>query len=132
MLFPGGIIAGMKLTRAGLVVVAFWVACARPARAGDWPQFLGPTRDGVYAGNDLAGTWPKAGPPVVWRRDVGQGFAGPAVADGRLYLFHRVGDREVVECMDADTGKTIWTDAAPTAYQDDFGFDEGPRATPTV
>jgi len=54
------------------------------------------------------------------------------VAEGRLILFHRVGDKEVVEALDAATGRNIWTFEYPTQYRDDFGFDEGPRATPTV
>src|SRR4051812_37654919 len=68
-----------------------------PAPAADravGPQFLGPPRDGVYAGANLAKSWPAGGPKVVWKRDVGQGFAGPAVSDGKLVLFYRVGDRE--------------------------------------
>jgi len=107
--------------------------CAfQQVQAGDWPQFLGPTRDGVYAGSDLAAVWPKEGPPVVWRKNIGQGFSGPAVADGKLILFHRLEDKEVVACLDARTGEPKWTKDYPTAYQDDFGFDEGPRATPCV
>ncbi len=58
--------------------------------AGDWPQFLGPTRDGIYTGADIAPAWPAAGPPVVWKKDVGEGFAGPMVASGKVILFHRV------------------------------------------
>jgi outer membrane protein assembly factor BamB len=100
--------------------------------AEDWPQFLGPGRNGVYSGNDLAARWPPAGPPVVWKKDVGQGFASPVVADGRLILFHRVGDKEVVEALEAATGAAIWRFDYSTQYRDDFGFDEGPRATPTV
>ncbi len=100
--------------------------------AADWPQFLGKTRDGVYADNDVSANWPVAGPPVVWKREVGAGFAGPAVAEGKLILFHRVADNERVECLDAKTGKVIWTSEYPTTYQDDFGFDEGPRATPAI
>ena len=106
---------------------------ASPARPADWPQFLGPARDGVYRGDDVdPDAWGAAGPPVVWRRDVGQGFSGPAVAGGRLILFHRVGDREVVDCLDAATGEPVWTGDGPAAYRDDFGFDAGPRATPTI
>ena len=100
--------------------------------AQDWPQFLGPGRNGVYTGNDLVAKWPAAGPPVVWKKDVGAGFASPVVAGGRLILFHRVGDKEVVEALDAATGAAIWRFDYPTQYRDDFGFDEGPRATPTV
>ena len=101
-------------------------------RAGDWPQFLGPTRDGVYAGVDLAESWPKEGPPVLWRKKVGQGFSGPVVTGGKLILFHRLGAKETVECLDAATGAPIWSFDYPTGYRDDFGFDEGPRATPAV
>jgi outer membrane protein assembly factor BamB len=47
-------------------------------------------------------------------------------------LFHRVGDQEVVDCFDAQTGRDEWKSGYPTRYRDDFGFDEGPRGTPTV
>jgi outer membrane protein assembly factor BamB len=98
----------------------------------DWPQFLGPTRDGHYAGPPLADTWGASGPKVVWRKQVGQGFAGPAVVGNRVIVFHRVGNEEVVESLDAANGNSIWRYAYRTTYRDDFGFDEGPRAVPVV
>jgi len=98
----------------------------------DWPQFLGPTRNGVYPGIDLADAWPAAGPRALWKKDIGQGFAGPVVSAGRLVLFHRLEDRETVDCLDARTGDRLWRADYPTHYQDDFGFDEGPRATPAI
>jgi outer membrane protein assembly factor BamB len=100
--------------------------------AADWPQFLGPSRNGVYSGPPLAESWPAGGPRVVWRKQVGQGFAGPAVAGNRVILFHRLGREEVVDALDAGTGALQWHHAYPTAYRDDFGFDEGPRAVPVV
>lgn len=100
--------------------------------AADWPQLLGPTRNGVYTGPPLAESWPAAGPRVAWRKQVGQGFAGPAVVGNRVILFHRVGREEVVDALDARTGALQWHHAYPTAYRDDFGFDEGPRAVPVV
>lgn len=112
------------------VVLLTWLASA--ALAADWPQFLGPNRDGTCSTSDLADTWPAGGPPVVWKKDVGQGFSGPVVSQGKLILFHRVGDKEIIECLDAKTGNRHWVSDYPTAYQDDFGFDEGPRATPTI
>src|SRR5439155_17125993 len=63
---------------------------------------------------------------------VGAGFAGPVVAGNRLILFHRVRNEEVVESFDAKTGNPQWRYAYATTYQDDFGFDEGPRAAPVV
>src|SRR5206468_2475764 len=100
--------------------------------AADWPQFLGPTRNGVYTGPPLAASWPSGGPRVVWRKSIGQGLAGPVVAGGRLILFHRVGKQEIVEAFDTRTGSAQWRYAYPTAYRDDFGFDEGPRSVPVV
>jgi len=100
--------------------------------AADWPQFLGPHRNGTYSGPALARMWPKDGPPVLWKSNVGAGFAGPAVSGDRVILFHRREDQAVVECLAARTGRETWKASYPTDYRDDFGFDEGPRATPAV
>jgi outer membrane protein assembly factor BamB len=102
------------------------------AQATDWPQLLGPNRDGSYPGGDLASTWPADGPRVLWQRTVGQGFSGPAVVGNKVLVFHRLGDKETVDCLDKAHGAPLWHFAYATAYRDDFGFDEGPRATPTV
>jgi outer membrane protein assembly factor BamB len=115
-----------------LAIVAAVGATALEAAPADWPQFLGPERNGVYSGPPLAKTWPPAGPRVVWRRPVGQGFAGPVVVAGRLILFHRIGAEEIVESLEAATGAPQWRYAYPTSYRDSFGFDEGPRAVPVV
>ena len=58
--------------------------------------------------SETSEVWPPGGPPIVWKKEVGQGFSNPSVAQGRLILFHRVGDKEVVEALDAATGKAIW------------------------
>jgi outer membrane protein assembly factor BamB len=100
--------------------------------AHDWPQYLGPQRNGVYSGPPLTRSWPAAGPKKVWRKPVGQGFAGPVVAGDRLIVFHRIGNEEIVEALDARTGDPRWRFAYATTYRDDFGFDEGPRAVPVV
>ena len=113
---------------SALIVVVFGVLTA----AADWPQFLGPERNGVYRGPALAETWPAKGPTVAWRKTVGAGFAAPVVVQNRLILFHRVGAQEVVEALDATTGASIWRYQYATTYRDDFGFDEGPRAVPVV
>jgi outer membrane protein assembly factor BamB len=51
---------------------------------------------------------------------------------GKLIVFHRLGAKETVDCLEANSGKPVWHFDYPTAYQDDFGFDEGPRATPAI
>src|SRR2546427_8749764 len=56
------------------------------ARADDWPQWLGPKRDGVWRETGLLDKFPKGGPNVRWRAKIGGGYSGPAVADGRVYV----------------------------------------------
>jgi outer membrane protein assembly factor BamB len=97
------------------------------AVAADWPQFLGPQRNGTYPSRVTA-----VSPKALWKKDVGAGFSGPAVAGTRLILFHRVANKEVVDCLDAATGERLWKFEYASTYRDDFGFDEGPRGTPAV
>ena len=122
----------LRKARRACPIHLFWLLFLAGARAGDWPQFLGPSRNGVYAGADLAEAWPEEGPPIRWRKKVGQGFSGPIVSADKLVLFHRLDEKEVVECLEASSGKTVWRYDYPAGYRDDFGFDEGPRATPTM
>lgn len=121
----------LPFLKRSTVLVALAMACLSQARA-DWPQFLGPTRDGVYSGKPLSGPWPAEGPRKLWVRDVGQGFSGPVVLGKRVFLFHRTDNQELIECFETDTGKTLWKEGVPAHYSDDFGFDEGPRGTPAI
>jgi outer membrane protein assembly factor BamB len=115
-----------------IAVLIFATAVLFQSNVSDWPQLLGPSRNGIYAGPALAETWPAGGPRVVWRKQVGEGFSGPVVAQGHVILFHRANNREIVEALDPLTGATQWKYEYPTVYRDDFGFDEGPRAVPVV
>jgi len=119
----------MKRLLSILVIASSLAAVAQGA---DWPQFLGPDRNGTSPETNLGGAWPSEGPAVRWMKAVGEGFSGPAVAQGRLILFQRKGAEEMIDCLDAKTGAPLWHFAYPTAYQDDFGFDEGPRGTPAI
>jgi outer membrane protein assembly factor BamB len=98
----------------------------------DWSQHLGPLRNGHSSETGLARQWPKDGPPLHWKQETGHGWAGPAVADGRVYLFHRVGNEEVLECLSVVQGELLWKKAYRSRYVDDFEFDDGPRAVPLV
>src|SRR5207302_1396839 len=104
----------------------------RSALGADWPQLHGPERNGISAESGLLQSWPKEGPPLVWKKEVGAGFSGPVIAGERLILFHRVGDQENVACLDAASGKEKWKFSYLTGYVDQFGFDEGPRSTPLI
>ena len=120
----------MRQVLFGSAVIA--LAAGLQGAAYDWPQFLGPERNGVYRGPEVVETWGGSGPRVVWRKQIGQGLSGPVVAQGHVILFHRVANREVVEAFDARTGASQWQYGYATSYRDDFGFDEGPRAVPVV
>ena len=114
------------------LLVAVWFV-PQYAFSGDWPQILGPARNGAAAGDErLASTWPDGGPPLVWEREVGRGFAGAAVSDGRVAVFHRVGDQEVVELLNLEDGGGLWRKAYPTTFVPQFGRDDGPLCVPTM
>jgi outer membrane protein assembly factor BamB len=108
------------------------VLAAAPVYADDWPQFLGPRRDGSSHEKGLLDAFGKDGPKVVWQRDVGEGYSGPIIAGDNLILFHRVGAEEVVECLHAVTAKPIWNFAYPTKYKDALSKGNGPRSTPLI
>src|SRR5439155_1452750 len=115
-----------------LLAVAVLLGLGSPSPAADWPQLFGPTRDGASAEKGLFETWGKKGPPLRWSVTAGEGFSSPVVVGNRVVLFHRVGDEEVIECFDADKGKSSWKFAYATKYQDKYGKGNGPRATPVV
>src|SRR5262245_10741569 len=121
-----------RRTRPTLAICVGLLVAGVAALSADWPQFLGPQRNGIYTGPPLSTSWPAGGPKKVWEKRVGQGFAGPVVASGRVIVFHRVASEEVVDALDAKTAQAQWHFAYPTTYRDDFGFDEGPRAVPVV
>ncbi len=100
-----------------------------PATGADWPQFLGPGRNGTSA-ERVRTDWEAKEPRALWKKKVGAGFAGPIVVSNTVVIFHRVGDSEILAAYDLRTGAEKWQNKAPTSYRDDFGFDEGPRATP--
>ena len=112
--------------------VLFAACCWATLTGAEWPQYLGPTRNGVATETGFLKTWPDKGPPQVWEKKIGAGWSGPVVAGERLILFHRLGEEEVVECLHAATGKELWRFASPATYRDDFNFDEGPRSTPLI
>src|SRR6188474_2335774 len=86
----------LPMLRATVLVIFLLTPLAAVLAASDWPQYLGPSRTGVYVGAPLNEKWPSTGPRVIWRKQIGQGLSGPVVAGSQLILFHRVENREVV------------------------------------
>jgi len=114
-----------------ILLTLFLALDVMSASAGDWPQFLGAKRDGTAPAERVRATFDPE-PQLAWTHKLGEGLAGPAVAAGKCVIFHRVGDLATVDALDAQTGKPFWQFTYPTDYRDEFGFDPGPRATPTI
>ena len=104
-----------------------------PSRPGsDWHKFLGPNGDGSSPETGILTAWPRAGLRKVWECPLGLGYAPPTVAGGRLFHFDRLADTARLTCRNAETGAELWKYEYPTAYEDYFGYDPGPRACPVV
>jgi outer membrane protein assembly factor BamB len=102
------------------------------AAGADWPQFLGPRRNGVSAETGLNLDWKAKPPKTLWKVPLSPGFSALAVAGDRVVTAVERGDRDFLVCLGADDGKEQWAcDAAP-AYIDRQHAGPGPRSTPTV
>lgn len=124
------------------------VLVAAPAlHADDWPQWLGPKRDGVWRETGLIETFPAGGPKIKWRAPVAAGYSGPAVAKGRVYLTDRVlakdaknpdspfskdlvQGKERILCFDEAKGTLLWQYEYDCPYT--ISYPSGPRTTPVV
>ena len=96
----------------------------------DWPRFRGPEGNGLSAETGLSPSWPEGGPPVVWRRKVGTGFSGVAVAGDALYALFSDGERDFLARLRTADGEEVWRLAISDSFSDPLGT--GPRATPTI
>lgn len=113
----------------------------------DWPEWLGTNREGVWRESGLLTKFPEGGPKVAWRMPIGAGYAGPAVANGRVYVMDRqlkeggkperkASGRVATEgaerllCLDAATGNQIWKHEYDCPYS--LSYPSGPRNTPLV
>lgn len=115
--------------------------------ASDWPQWLGPHRDGIWREKGLLEKFPEKGLTIRWRTPLGKGYAGPAVADSKVYVmdWNRNKDKdgnnirptkegipgaERLLCLDEKTGKPIWEYSYQAHYK--VSYPNGPRITPVI
>jgi len=96
----------------------------------EWPQWLGPNRNGISLETDLLKSWPAAGPKVLWRTPLGDGYSSVSISNGRVYTLFSKNDDEFVICLDAKTGKEIWRVRSDSTFKDSNG--NGPRSTPAI
>lgn len=134
-----------RLRVASVIVIASAVAWS--AAAADWPQWMGPQRDGVWPEDGIVRQFPKGGPRILWRKPIKGGYAGPAVASGRVFVSDRelppdsrlpedpfstarLPGRERLLCLNAHTGEMLWKHEYDCFYE--ISYPAGPRCTPTV
>ncbi len=133
----------LQFTTALLVAVTF--QSISMVRADDWPQWMGPQRDNVWRETGIIEKFPAGGPKVLWRTPIAGGYAGPAVANGRVFVTDYVtadnvkvdnfqrnqfSGTERVLCLDEKTGQELWKHEYPVKYT--VSYPAGPRCTPTV
>jgi outer membrane protein assembly factor BamB len=135
--------------RAGIRLQAMGMLAAGPStlRADDWPQWLGPERDGVWRETGILEKFPGDGLKVRWRVPIGGGYSGPAVANGRVYVMDRklaegssnpgnafsrgeIPGSERVLCLNQANGKVLWQHEYECRYT--VSYPAGPRVTPNV
>lgn len=119
-----------KTSCPAALLLVVWLGSCRWLHAADWPQWLGPERDAVWRETGILRRFPTNGPSFRWRTPIGTGYAGPAVAKGRVYVTDRVGATERVLCLNQADGKILWEHADECPYT--ISYAAGPRATPVV
>ena len=127
--------------------VLLLMVTAISARADDWPQWMGPQRDGVWRETGIIDKFPAGGPAIRWRVPVGAGYSSPSVANGKVYVLERkvregasrpsspftrlsVPGVERLVCLDEPSGRTLWAQECPCDYT--MSYNAGPRAAPTI
>src|SRR5438477_9848854 len=130
-----------------LILASGAPAAPAPEDEQDWPQWLGPQRDGVWRETGILEKFPADGPKVRWRTAIGGGYTGPAVARDRVYVMDRqlapgtsnpsdpfargeIPGSERVLCWNEADGRILWKHEYDCPYA--VSYPSGPRATPTV
>ena len=118
-----------------LLALALALALTLPAEGGDWPQWRGPNRDGHAPAARLPANWPASAPAPAWKVKIGEGYAGAAVAGGKVFALARDDEKGVerASCLDLISGKQIWDVSYEATFKSpDPTAGRGPNATPTA
>jgi outer membrane protein assembly factor BamB len=122
-----------SLASPQLILVVCWLT-SLPAFAEDWPQWRGPNRDGVWQAKNLVDQLPEGQLPLDWSVDIGAGYCGPTVANGRVYVMDRQTSdgkqTERIVCLDSKTGAQLWVHEYDAPYT--VSYTAGPRASVTI
>lgn len=120
----------LQMVASLLGAIAILPPCMAAEPSTDWPQHLGPQRNGISAETGLLDKWPAAGLTEAWRAPGGVGMSGLVIVGGEVITTMQDGEKQYVLALDALTGKQAWRTAVAPPYRNDMG--DGPRATPAV
>jgi outer membrane protein assembly factor BamB len=108
-------------------------AAPKPPASMPWTQWGGPNRNFKTEASGIKDTWTSAGPRVMWKRALGEGYSSPVVENNVLYTMYGKSREEVVLAANAETGATLWEHANPMTFQSDAPeMGNGPYATPLI
>ena len=117
----------VRLTWPALVGILVALTCT--ACSADWPRFLGPNANGIAPDTGINKNWDENPPQRLWQVPLGDGgFAGPSVADGKVFIIDHAGDQDIVRALDLNDGNEIWRFSYQDTGKDNYGF---ARSTPT-
>src|SRR4030042_4125999 len=129
-----GTIKKSLFTSISLIALSItWLGTYNTIEAADWPQWRGPNRDGTWNEKGILKKFATEQLPIRWRAKISNGYSGPTVAEGRVYVTDRLTSPEQVErilCFDAMTGKPPWSYSYECEYKN-VGYPNGPRAAVT-
>ena len=118
-------------------LVLFGVLALLPVTAGnsapdnEWPQWRGPSRNGISGETGLAKQWPANGPAVTWTiNNLGEGYGSLAIRGDRIYVQGTSGSASAVFCLNRADGKNVWSTSLGPMVKESRG--NGPRSTPTL
>ena len=118
--------------RSFIFVLSFLISLfSVRVQAEDWPQFLGPNQNGKSSEKGIIKDWSN-GLPLIWTKDLDTSYGIGVVSQGKYFQFDRTGNKERLTCLNATTGDEIWKVDQSVEYRDMYGYNNGPRSSPTV
>lgn len=127
----GGVVAGKWHRMMRPLICCLTLLFSAAGHAEEWPDFLGPKRQGISKETGWNMDWNAKEPPVLWRAKAGAGASSCTIAAGKLYTMGGEGDEEWLLCLDAATGQELWRKSYPCEF-DTRDWSGGPAGTPVV
>jgi outer membrane protein assembly factor BamB len=131
-LFPASLVAAEPQAFDRLTFHAAPKPLSAQAKTEDWPRFLGPRHDLHSKETKLLKSWPASGPKMAWEVKRGTGHAPAVVSGDYLVMIHAMEGREVIECLQLETGKRHWKYEYPVRLGSNFGTSDAPRSAPVI